>query len=463
MSRHTHSNSSRSRDGRGAVITTAALMCATTLGAVGTAAAVAAPPAGSATPTATTTATATPTGDPTSAPGVPSTMTEVPAGYAVPIQLRYISLAWQAAAANGSPITGYLILYTDLTHPSGSGQWTTVGPRTTDYSPQLTAGDFYVFTAAGINAVGTGVMSAPSDPIEALTAPGPATDVEVTAGNTTADLGWVLPVFDGFTPLVDPAVIGIFDLTAATETAESAYTNPFTVTNLINGHSYAFVVQVENFIGYSDTAPTAPITPGVPVVLPPTPVSAGVVSAALPSAVSVGLGPRVVPFRVDLTRADAVTVRLVHGGVDLASAAEPAREPAVSGVVTVRLPGTVGIGVGDRWVVSETTTGRVLTSRPVQVRQASSLSFFSHRSGTIVTGVGVARWADRGAGVVMPWAGHLVDVQVDTVHGWRTIQMRRTDAGGHLTVVVKVKPGAKLRLRDGATATVAGTTSAVSP
>ena len=116
---------------------------------------------------------------------------------------------WATPATDGgSPITGYLVAYTDVTpqedYRSGTA---TTDPRSHDWPAlQLTPGDSYIFTVAAINAVGTGPASASTQPLLLYTTPGALTGLTVTPMDHAVVLSWVPPADDGFTPLWDYGV-----------------------------------------------------------------------------------------------------------------------------------------------------------------------------------------------------------------------------------------------------------------
>ena len=102
-------------------------------------------------------------------------------------------LSWVVPPSTGGPISSYTFTATDAAggapiHASCTGCTTsfTMGG--------LTAGHSYTFTARATNAVGSGAVSAQSNPISALLAlvltP---TNVQATAGNTTATVTWTAP------------------------------------------------------------------------------------------------------------------------------------------------------------------------------------------------------------------------------------------------------------------------------
>jgi hypothetical protein len=136
--------------------------------------------------TATFTVPATGGGGGTPPPGVPA----APSGVRASAGEHSATVSWTAPAANGSPITGYLVTV------DPSGRQIAVAPDVSSLLIDgLTPGTRYTFTVAATNAVGTGPAS---DPTPGVTPTGVAPDTLLTSAPTdgsfvvsrTATLAW---------------------------------------------------------------------------------------------------------------------------------------------------------------------------------------------------------------------------------------------------------------------------------
>ena len=176
-------------------------------------------------------------------PGAPGTVTAVPAdGQAL--------VSWSAAAANGSPVTGYTVL------ASPGGTTVTTSGATTATLTGLTNGTPYTVTVTATNAVGTGPASAPV-PVTAAGRPGAPGSVMATPGDRSATVSWSQPPANG-------SRISTYTVTASPggARATSAGTPSAVVTGLTNGTAYTFAVTATNAAGTSPaSAPSAAVTP----------------------------------------------------------------------------------------------------------------------------------------------------------------------------------------------------------
>ncbi|MGW1801571.1 fibronectin type III domain-containing protein, partial [Streptomyces sp. NPDC001984] len=110
--------------------------------------------------------------------GTPATVPGAPAGVTATAGNRSAQVAWAAAQANGSPLTGYRITATP------GGQTVTVGGTITSAAVTgLTNGTAYTFTVTATNAVGEGPASAASNRVIPVDPVKPA--VTITSGPAT--------------------------------------------------------------------------------------------------------------------------------------------------------------------------------------------------------------------------------------------------------------------------------------
>ena len=154
-----------------------------------------------------------------------------------------IAISWIAPAANGSPITDYVIEY--RTNVVGS-PWSLFSHATSTATAAtvtgLTNGTGYLFHVAAVSAVGTGAYSAESATFTPMAPASAPTSVVGVSGNGQVSLTWVTPLSDGGSPISDYVVqyssdsgVSWTPFAHAVSTATSA-----TVTGLTNGISYVF-------------------------------------------------------------------------------------------------------------------------------------------------------------------------------------------------------------------------------
>ena len=166
-----------------------------------------------------------------------------PTGLTGVIDDGQIAISWIAPAANGSPITDYVIEY--RTNVVGS-PWSLFSHATSTATaatvPGLTNGTGYLFRVAAVSAVGTGEYSAESAAFTPLAPASAPTSVVGVSGNAQVSLTWVTPTSLGGSPISDYVVqyssnsgASWTQFTHAVSTATSA-----TVTGLTNGTSYVF-------------------------------------------------------------------------------------------------------------------------------------------------------------------------------------------------------------------------------
>jgi fibro-slime domain-containing protein/RHS repeat-associated protein len=186
---------------------------------------------------------------PAGLPGAPTGVLAVINGVAS------VQVSWQAPAVNGgTPITGYTVTST----PAGATVNAAAGASSATVSG-LTVGTAYTFRVAALNKVGTGPASQPSGTVVAARLPGAPTNVTAAGGNGSAAVTWTAPADNGFSPISSYRVItqpatNTFFVNGGQTTA--------TVSGLVNGTSYTFLVSAVNGVGEGPlSAPSAPATP----------------------------------------------------------------------------------------------------------------------------------------------------------------------------------------------------------
>jgi large repetitive protein len=176
----------------------------------------------------------------TSTPGTPAAPTAT-AG------ITSATVSWTAPAANGSPITGYVV--TPYLNGTAQTAQTFNSTATTQTLTGLTAGASYTFTVAAINAVGTGSASAQSNAVVPYTLPGAPAIGTATAGDSAATVSWTAPAGNGGSAItgyvVTPYIAGV----AQTARTFSSTATTETVTGLTPGTSYTFKVAAVNAAG----------------------------------------------------------------------------------------------------------------------------------------------------------------------------------------------------------------------
>jgi hypothetical protein len=158
------------------------------------------------------------------------------------------TVTWSAAAANGSPVTGYTV-----TAEPGGATVSTTGTTSVVF-PGLTNGTAHRFTVTATNAVGTGPASPASatvTPRLVVTVPGSPVVGAVTGGAASATVTWVAPEQDGNSPVTGYTVRAYRGTTLAKTVPAAADATGATVTGLVNGTAYTFTVSATNAKGSS--------------------------------------------------------------------------------------------------------------------------------------------------------------------------------------------------------------------
>jgi hypothetical protein len=160
-----------------------------------------------------------------------------------------LSVSWSPPASNGgTPITGYIV--TATTGVAGEARSVSVfGTVTTATIDQLAAGKTYSVTVSAVNAVGIGPASAPSTPVTLPAAPGAPRNLSVTPGDTSIQVSWLAPVYDGGRPVMGYTVT-VSDGVHSPITVQASGTST-TVSSLMSGTTYTVSVVATNAVGSS--------------------------------------------------------------------------------------------------------------------------------------------------------------------------------------------------------------------
>ncbi|GAB1820096.1 DUF7927 domain-containing protein [Herbidospora sp. RD11066] len=213
---------------------------------------------------------------------VPYTYTSAPATPTAPAATAGVTSAtvtWTAPAANGSPITGYIV--TPYLNGVAQAPVTYMSTATTQTLTGLTAGGSYTFTVAAVNAVGTGSASPSSNAVVPYTVPGAPAITAATAGDQAATLTWTAPSSTGFSPITGYVVTPYLNGVAQTPVTYTSTATTQTLTGLQSGASYTFTVAATNAAGTGPpSATSATVTPNANPQLTFGPPPAGEVNVA---------------------------------------------------------------------------------------------------------------------------------------------------------------------------------------
>ncbi len=201
-----------------------------------------------------------------------------PMGFSVTAGAYSVTLNWNTPSSNGSPITDYVIQFSQ----NNSATWSTyddgVSVSTTTTIPNLLVGTAYKFRVAATNAAGTGAFTSDSSQTVPFGVPTVPLNLLGTAGNAQVVLTWSEPSSTGGSPITDYRIqyssnsgntwTTFSDSISADRTA--------TVTGLANAVTYIFRVAAINAAGTginsSNSPSVTPITvPGAPTSLSGTP------------------------------------------------------------------------------------------------------------------------------------------------------------------------------------------------
>jgi hypothetical protein len=203
---------------------------------------------------------------PADAPSPPSAPNAIPGDGTV-------SLSWSAPAANGSPITGYVVQFSE----SGDADWQPVGgvSGTSVVVSGLVDGSAYDFHVAAVNAIGESDFSdiTASTPIaQVVTPPDPPIVGTATAGNASASVTFSAPANTGGRPLLDYTVTSSPDAGAPLGHSVTGGSSPILVSGLTNGTGYTFSVTARTDAGSSiPSAVSNAVTPGATAAVPAAP------------------------------------------------------------------------------------------------------------------------------------------------------------------------------------------------
>ena len=171
-----------------------------------------------------------------------------------------VTVAWTAANANGSTVTGYVVA--SYLNGNATGQKVSVsGSMTSVVIGDLIDGDSYTFVVTASNLMGNGPASSSSNSASAVSIPGPVSGVAATAGPESATVSWTAPS-GGSAPTsytVTP-YSGTSALAPVQVTGNPPATST-TVTGLSDGTTYTFLVSPADAAGGGQSAQTLPATP----------------------------------------------------------------------------------------------------------------------------------------------------------------------------------------------------------
>ena len=198
---------------------------------------------------------------------VPATVPEAPTGLAAVPGNGQVTLSWAAPASDGgSPVTGYHVY--QGASPRGETGPVSCSPVTPTSCTVtgLTNGTTYYFKVTAGNGVGEG----PGAEVRAVpaTVPEAPTGLAAVPGNGQVTLSWAAPASDGGSPVTGYNLYAgtTPDFTGKTPLGKVAGT-AVTVTGLVNGITYYFMVTAVNGVG---EGPGAEVT-AVPVTVPGAP------------------------------------------------------------------------------------------------------------------------------------------------------------------------------------------------
>jgi outer membrane lipoprotein-sorting protein len=208
----------------------------------------------------------------------------------------------------------------------------------------LSDGSSLTFTVVGVDVLGAGAASAPSNAVVIGTVPGAPTDVQGVSANGAVDVSWAPP------PVISGLPIVNYTVTAKPGGATcSAETTECTVSGLTNGKGYKFYVSATDAVGTGPLSASSPKV--VPIALPPNaPTGVTAVSGATSATVSFQVpydnGNPILHF--DVTAVDATNAN--RGGQKASGTGSP--------IVVA------GLADGDRYNFLVTATSAAGTSAP---------------------------------------------------------------------------------------------------
>lgn len=157
------------------------------------------------------------------------------------------------ASDGGSPIFGYTVVST----PPGFLASSDSSPITIS---GLDSGSTYTFRVTATNATGTGLSSAPSNPVQPATVPSASTINTVTAGNGQASITFAPPATDGGSAITGYTVTS--SPGGGVDSNAGSTVSTHTLTGLTNGTAYTFTVTATNTMGPGPAStPSSIVTP----------------------------------------------------------------------------------------------------------------------------------------------------------------------------------------------------------
>jgi uncharacterized repeat protein (TIGR01451 family) len=341
----------------------------------------------------------------------------VPAAPTATAGITSATVTWVAPAANGSPLTGYVVTpyLANVAQAPHSFDLST----TTRTISSLTAGGSYTFTVAATNAYGTST-SAKSVVVVPYALPGTPSITAANAGDSSATLTWTAPSANGST-ITGYVVIPYIGAVAQPAQTFGAATTQIVV-GLTPGTSYRFTVAAQNAAG---TGPASALSTAViPNVSP---------SLAFPAPPSGEVG---VAYSSQLTVTDGTSpfAWTVSAGALPAGVTLNASTGLLSGTPTTAGTASFTVRVTD---ASNLTATRAVS---IAVAAAPSVAFtpaggqvgvaYSQQP-TLSGGTGPFAWAVS-AGALPP--GLTLNASTGLVSGTPT-------AGGGFSVTVRVTDG----------------------
>ncbi len=183
------------------------------------------------------------------ASAIPYTIPDAPIGLLVTPGDTQASLNWNAPAFNGGRAIDRFVIYQDGVALSG---------EPSDSSITITGlsnGHSYTFSVAAHNLAGNGSRSVAVATVP-YTVPEAPTGLTVVAGNSSVNLNWTAPGFDGGRP-VDHYVV--FQDGVALEPHPTG--NAIVISGLRNGQDYSFCVTAHNLAGEGNRSSATTATP----------------------------------------------------------------------------------------------------------------------------------------------------------------------------------------------------------
>ncbi len=170
-------------------------------------------------------------------------------------------VSWWPAAANGSPVTGYVITpYAGTVALAATTFNSTVAAQTIN---GLTNGTTYTFRIAAINAFGTGAQSIATSPVKIGTPAAPALPT-AQPGNGSAKVSWSAAVANA-SPVTGYVVTPYAGTVALAATTFNSTAVTQTIGGLTNGTTYTFRIAAVNAVGSGPQSITTAITVGTPM------------------------------------------------------------------------------------------------------------------------------------------------------------------------------------------------------